>query len=115
MSNQPYTYARIMKTNRSMIMFVLLSFITCGIYSIIFFSMLSDDVNFVARARDGKKTMHYCLLFFIVGPITCDIVTFVWFHNISRRIGEEARMRGIRTNFGAAARKSTRLNFRPLP
>ena len=72
-------------------------------YSIIFFSMLSDDVNFVARARDGKKTMHYCLLFFIVGPITCEIGTFVWFHNISHRIGEEARMRGIRTSFGATS------------
>lgn len=89
------------KTDRSMIKVILLSFITCGIYGLIFYGKLADDINFIATKRDGKKTMSFYLLFFLVGPLTLEIATVVWMNNISQRIGDEARARGINTNFGS--------------
>ena len=91
-----------LRTNREMIKTILLSLVTCGIYGIWFYSTVGEDINMVASRRDGKKTMHYCLLLFIISPITCGIGALVWFNNISERIGNEARARGIATNFGAS-------------
>lgn len=100
---QPYQpNAMRLKTDRGMIKTILLSIITCGIYGIVFYSSIGENINLIASRRDGKKTMHYCLLFFLVAPITCEIAAIVWFHKISQRIGDEARARGIATNFGAS-------------
>jgi hypothetical protein len=90
-----------MKTDRSMIKVILLSIVTCGIYGLIFYASIGDDMNLLATPRDGKKTMSYWLLIFLIAPLTCSIGAIVWFHKLSERIGEEARARGIYTNFGA--------------
>lgn len=92
-----------MRTDRNLLTYILLSIFTCGIYNIVFYSDLGDDVNFIARPRDGKHLMHYCLMYFLVGPFTCGIYMFVWFHSLSARIGNEARARGIATSFGAGS------------
>lgn len=91
-----------MKTNRSLVKFILLSLITCGIYAIIFYASIGDDINRLATPRDGKKTMSFWLLILIITPLTCGIASIVWNHKISQRIGDEARARGIHTNFGAS-------------
>lgn len=91
-----------MKTGRSLAKFILLSIVTLGIYSIVYYSSISNDINIAASRYDGKKTMHYCLLLFLVGPITLGIATIVWFHKISDRIGSELRRRNIDYNFGAS-------------
>lgn len=91
-----------LKTNRSLLKFILLSLITFGIYGIVVMSSISNDINLIAGRYDGKKTMHYCLLIFIVGPITCGIATLVWYHKLSARIGEELGRRGINYSFGAS-------------
>ncbi len=93
---------RQLKTDRSLLKFILLSIVTCGIYPIVFWSSVSDDINLLASRRDGQKTMHYCLVFFLLGPITCSIVTLVWFHKISQRIGDEARARGVQTDLSSS-------------
>ena len=61
------------KTNRSLGMFILLSLITFGIYSIYFFSKVGTDLNKIASRYDGKKTMHFCLITFLLAPITFGI------------------------------------------
>lgn len=91
-----------LKTNRGLLKYILLSFITFGIYGIVVMSSISNDINIVASRYDGKKTMHYCLLFFLVGPITFGIGYLVWFHKISNRIGSELMRRGITYSFGAS-------------
>ncbi len=91
-----------LKTNRGLLKFILLSLITFGIYSIVFYSSISTDINVIASRYDGKKTMHYCLLFFIVSPITLGIASIVWIHKISARIGNELSRRGVAYSFGAA-------------
>ena len=56
-----------LKTNKSLVKFILLSLITFGIYGIVILSSVSNDINIIASRYDGKRTMHYCLLCFLVG------------------------------------------------
>lgn len=91
-----------LKTNKSLVKYILLSIITFGIYGIVVLSSVSNSINVVATRYDGKRTMHYCLLFFLVGPITLGIAYLVWFHKISARIGNELSRRGINYSFGAS-------------
>lgn len=51
-----------LKTNKSLVKFILLSLITFGIYGIVILSSVSNDINIIASRYDGKRTMHYCLL-----------------------------------------------------
>ena len=88
--------------NRGAVKAILLSIITLGIYSIVLFTKMGEEINITAGKFDGKKTMNYCLLFFIVGPLTLEIGTLVWFHNFSSRIGNELARRGINYKFSAA-------------
>lgn len=96
------TPVRKLNSDRNFWVFLLLSFVTCGIYPIFVMSEISGDINTIASRYDGKKTMHFCLLCFVVAPITFGIASFVWYHNISERIGSELRRRGIAYNFGAS-------------
>ncbi|MCL2222457.1 MAG: DUF4234 domain-containing protein [Oscillospiraceae bacterium] len=91
-----------LKTNRSILKYILLSIVTFGIYPIVFYSGISSDINVVANRYDGKKTMHYALLFFLIGPLTLGIGYFVWFHKISNRIGGEVERRGINYTLSAS-------------
>lgn len=103
MNNQPLNQQPVMyqqpvaqlKTNKSLIKYILLNIITFGIYGIVVMSSVSSDINVVASRYDGKRTMHFCLLFFLIGPITFGIAYLVWYHRISARIGAELKRRGI--------------------
>ncbi len=91
-----------LKTDRGLLKFILLSFITLGIYGLIVTAHISEDVNVVCSRYDGKKTMNYWLLIFLVGPLTLGIGYIVWMHKLCERIGNEADRRGLGCNFGAA-------------
>lgn len=91
-----------LNTNRGLGKVILLTIVTFGIYSIFFYTGISEDINAIASRYDGKKTMHYCLLFFIIAPITCGIGSIVWFHKMSNRIGSELQRRGINYGFSAS-------------
>lgn len=72
------------------------------IYTIIFFSALTDDVNTVMAGKYGNPLTGYCLMSFVFAPLTFGIYTFVWNHQLYKRVGDEARSRGISTNLGPA-------------
>jgi len=91
-----------MKTDRDMLMYMLLSIVTCGIYHIVFMTKMTNDLNICATGRDGKHTMHYCLACLLLTPVTCGIFMYFWMHQFSNRVGEEARARGVDTDFGAS-------------
>lgn len=90
-----------LRTNRSLLKYILLSMITFGIYGLVVISHISEEINVVA-ARDGKRTMHYCLIFFIFSWLTMGIAPLVWQHRISNRIGNELKARGIGYQFSAS-------------
>ena len=89
-----------LRTNRGLLKTILFSIITLGIYPIVMYSHMSEEINEVAKA-DGKKTMHYCLLFFLVAPITLGIGALVWNHRFCTRLGNQLMVRGINYQFGA--------------
>ncbi len=91
-----------LKTNKSLLKYILLSIITFGIYGLVVMSSVSNDINVAASRYDGKRTMHYCLLAFIISPITFGIASIVWYHKISARIGCELKRRNIEYSFSAA-------------
>ena len=52
-------------TNRGLLKMILLGLITFGIYPIVVYSKISEEINLVASPHDGKHTTHYCLMYFI--------------------------------------------------
>lgn len=90
-----------LKTDRSFIKTVLLSMITFGIYGLIVYGHVTEDVNLVCSKYDGRKSMNYYLLILIIAPLTMGIAVFVWFHNLCERIGNELNRRQIAYDFGA--------------
>ena len=95
--------ARQLPTNRGLIKTILLSLITFGIYGLVVFTKMADELNIAASKYDGKKTMNYCLLVFIVAPFTLGIGAIVWFHKFSARIGDELVRRNLNYSFGASS------------
>lgn len=90
-----------LKTNRGLIKLILLSLITFGIYPLVLWSSVSNDINTIATRYDGKKTTHYLLMAFVFSWLTLGISPIVWNHKISARIGNELKRRGIGYSFGA--------------
>lgn len=48
-----------LKEDRGFWKFFFLSLVTLGIYSLVWWSSISNDINVMASRYDGKKTMHY--------------------------------------------------------
>lgn len=94
---------RQLKTNRGLLKTLLLSLITCGIYDLVLYYQISDDINTIASDYDGKKTMNYILLILIIAPLTLGIGAIVWNHRLSKRMGNELSRRGIGYKFGAGS------------
>lgn len=89
-----------LNSSRGMIVFILLSLITLGIYGIVTYSSISSEINIVASRYDGRKTNHF-LAQNILSILTGGIYFFVWWHGISERIGNELKRRKIDYKFGA--------------
>lgn len=101
---QPYPAqppAQKLKTDRNIALVILFSILTLGIYSIVLWCQIANEINLTASRADGKKTTHYivCLL---LSCITFGIYAIVWMHKISDRIGAEAVRRNTGVSFGAA-------------
>jgi len=89
-----------LSTTRGGFKLFLLSFLTLGIYALIFWSSISEDINTIASRHDGKKTMNFLLMFFLA-PLTCGILFFVWNNSFSGRVGYELKRRGIDYEFNS--------------
>lgn len=89
-------------TNRGLLKMILFSIITLGIYPLVVYTKISNEINTVASKHDGKSTMNYCLVVFIFSWLTLGIVPIVWIHRICGRIGNELKRRGLANNFGSS-------------
>ncbi len=81
--NQPYNIMPL-KTDRSLLIFVLLSIVTCGIYWYIFFYELVKDIN-TACEGDGDETPGL-LMFVLLSIVTCGIYSFYWYYKVGNRL-----------------------------
>lgn len=89
-----------LRTNRGWLKFFLLNIVTFGIYGLICMMHVSQDINTVASAHDGKKTMNYILMCLLC-VFTLGILPLVWFHKFSNRVKDESIRRGLPCNFSA--------------
>ena len=101
---QPYQDRKslYLPTNRSIVKFIIFNLLTFGIYGLVFYSHISEEINMIASRYDGKWTMQYCLMI-LASPFTLGILGLVWFNNISARIGNELQRRGVNYQFGAGS------------
>lgn len=79
---------RHIKTDRSLLVYILLSIVTCGIYSLCFFYSLAKDVNEMCRG-DGKNTTGL-LGFILLSLVTCGIYSWIWYYSLGNRLAENA-------------------------
>jgi len=82
-----------MKENRSMIVVILLSIITFGLYGLYFYHAYARDMNIVC-AGDGKKTAGL-IAFILLSFITCGIYSIVWLYKVGDRINENCIRKGM--------------------
>lgn len=82
-----------LKADRSLVAYILLSLITCGIYSWYFIYALARDVNAVC-AGDGKSTAGLVKLV-LLSMITCGFYSFYWYYALGNRLAENAPRYGL--------------------
>lgn len=88
-----YPTATRIPTNRSLIAYILLSIITCGIYSYYFIYSIARDVNTMCR-EDGQKTGGL-LAFILLSFVTCGFYGLYWEYKLGNRLAANAPRYGI--------------------
>ena len=79
---------------RSLIAYYLFSFITFGIYALVFWGRYAKDVNALCEG-DGKKTMKYKYVV-LLSIITFGIAGLVWRCKVANRLKENAERYELR-------------------
>ena len=77
-----------LRTDRGLLAYILLSIVTCGIYSYIFLYSIAQDVN-TACEGDGKKTSGL-LAFILLGIVTCGFYPLYWYYSLGNRLAANA-------------------------
>lgn len=70
-------------SKRDIVVAIILTFITCGIYGIYWFIVMTDDVNSLSdeKMASGGTAFLYSIL-------TCGIYTFYWNYKVGQKMGE---------------------------
>ena len=87
---QPYTPYRAPITARNLVTCIVLTFITCGIYGIIWMIGLVDDLNKAAQTPDEPSGVTVLIL----SIVTCGIYSFVWMYKAGEKIDRIKQLSG---------------------
>ena len=90
-----------LKTNRSMILYFLLTAITCGIWPFVFVHKQAKDLNVVC-AEDGKKTGG-TLKFILLSIVTLGIYGIIWWCASASRVKAYGARHNVAGVTGAAS------------
>ena len=82
-----------LKTDRGLLGYILLSILTCGIYSYYFIYSVAKDVN-IACEGDGSKTGGL-VKFILLSIITCGIYSWIWEYSLGNRLAANAPRYGL--------------------
>lgn len=74
--------------DRSLLIYILLSMITCGIYGYYFIYKMAHDVN-IACEGDGETTSGL-VLFIVLSFVTCGIYSLIWQYQLGNRLASNA-------------------------
>lgn len=90
----PYqTMVAPLKTDRTLLTYVLLTLVTCGIYHYYFIYSVASDVN-VACQGDGQSTGGLGK-FILLSIVTCGIYCWIWQYNLGNRLASNAPRYGL--------------------
>ena len=84
---------RRIQTDRSIVMYILLTIVTCGIYGYYFIYKLAQDVNEMCR-EDGQKTGGL-VAFILLSYVTCGLYAYYWYYQLANRLQLNAPRYGI--------------------
>ena len=90
-----------LQTNRSMWKVMILSILTLGIYSIIFFIPFSFDLDKIHPRADRSKSLNYVWAFFL-SILTAAIALDIWHYQTAERIEDALTKRKINYDFGTS-------------
>lgn len=79
--------------NRSLLKYILLSLVTCGIYHWIFVYYLANDVNMICQG-DGEMTAGL-LKYILLSLVTCGIYAIIWQYSLGNRLCKNAPRYGL--------------------
>ena len=85
---------------RSALLYFVLSFLTFGIYHIVFMTKLSKDVNVLCEG-DGKKTMKYVFVW-LLNIVTFGIFGLIWKFMLANRLQANAPRYSLKFSEGGA-------------
>ena len=74
-------------TKKSIVTCILLSIVTCGIYGIIWFINMVNDLNTAARTPSANSGG----MVFLLSIVTCGIYMFVWFFKAGEQVSAAKR------------------------
>ena len=76
--------------NRNIAICIILSIVTCGIYSIVWFFSINDEVN-IASHNDSPSA----IVAFLLTIVTCGIYGLYWFYCIGQRLEQVRSEQGL--------------------
>ncbi len=79
--------------NRSLLTYILLTIVTCGIYGFIFIYTMAQDVNQMCDG-DGESTSGL-LVFILLSYVTCGFYAFYWYYKLGNRLEANAGRYGL--------------------
>ena len=88
----PASFAPV-QADRSVIMWLLLSIITCNIYSYYFIYCLARDLNIMCQ-NDGEETPGL-VVFILLSFVTCGFYALYWYYKIGNRLQANAPRYGL--------------------
>ncbi len=81
-----------LRTDRSLLIFILLTLVTCGIYLYIFMYYMIKDIN-TACAGDGDETPGL-LVYILLSLVTCGIYSYIWLYKVGERLARNCQRYG---------------------
>lgn len=82
-----------MINKRSVGLAVVLSLVTCGIYAIYWFVVLTNEVGKLSGDEGFTGGKHFLLTL-----VTCGIWSYVWSYQVGKHVSEAQRQRGFMTS-----------------
>ena len=87
---QPYTPYRAPITVRNLVTCIILTFVTCGIYGIIWMIGLVDDLNTAAQTPEEPSGVTVLIL----SIVTCGIYSFIWMYKAGDKVDKIKQLSG---------------------
>lgn len=75
---------------RNIVTCVILSIVTCGIYGIVWFFYIVNDLNKAAQTPDDKSAGMIILL----SIVTCGIYSWIWLYNAGQKVDKIQQLNG---------------------